>query len=321
MDVLWLTLDRVFNRIAGYYEYWLANLQTCEGINMKIVRTPLYGLHPSKYRKAIWYDRSKCPRKFTAEQLNSYDLIVVEDFFYHASEDWQNVTTPIALFIEDMHGSGDRQLKFAEEAGARFYIYRYDRHFREFHHMLRDNTVSIWCPHSVDTSVFKDYGRKTRDVIHVGIVSKDYPTRQFIVQTLKGKPYFQRIERPPDSMAPLSTKTPVREDYARMLSSAKICPTGGSVYHYPVAKYMEICACNTLLMSDWFDELGDLGFVRGENMVEIHRERFVEQVEYFLAHDGERERIAKAGYELVRERHSGEVRAKGLVQTLQWLLK
>jgi hypothetical protein len=199
--------------------------------------------------------------------------------------------------------------------GVDVVFHRYKKHFEEFRHMIK-NKRSIWFPHSVNTDLFKPRGPKTRDVVMVGITSKHYPMRNHIARTLRDKPYFERIIRPPESLHMLD-KWPIKEDYAEIVASAKICPTGGSIWHYPVAKYFEIPACNTLLMSDWFDELGDLGFIPNENMVVIDSSNLVKQVEWWLEHEDERLRVAENGYKLVLEKHTGAVRAKEFVKYLE----
>jgi spore maturation protein CgeB len=86
-------------------------------------------------------------------------------------------------------------------------------------------------------------------------------------------------------------------------------------------KYFEIPACRTLLIADWFDELGSLGFKDHVNMVKLNKRKLKEQVEYWFTHDKEREEIAKAGEILIQQRHSVDIRARELIEHLEGLDK
>ena len=176
--------------------------------------------------------------------------------------------------------------------------------------------MCIWFPHSVDTEQFLYFGTKCLDVLMVGVTQLPwYPFRAEACRLLENQPYFHKVARPPETRhhAP---KYPVGRDYAELLSSAKICITCGSIYHYPVMKFFEIPACGSLLISDWFPELEMLGFKPDWNMVVADLDNLPKQVEWWLSHDEERRRVSDRGAELVRKYHSTEIRAKQLLNHL-----
>ena len=80
-------------------------------------------------------------------------------------------------------------------------------------------------------------------------------------------------------------------------------------------KYFEIPASKSLLVSNFFDELGDLGFIPDENMVAIDYENLDSQMKRLRT---SYESIAQKGYDLIREKHSTIARAKELIE---WLRK
>ena len=86
----------------------------------------------------------------------------------------------------------------------------------------------IWLPMAVDTDLFKPYGEDSRDVVMLGTVNRSYPVRQLVCNKLMNKSYFEQIPRPLRRTNSWEN-WPVGKDYARVISSAKICPTSGAV--------------------------------------------------------------------------------------------
>lgn len=245
---------------------------------------------------------------------SKYDFIFCDAFFAYLSEEWRKIKIPKAIFIEDVHrGVPKAQIAIAKEHGIPTIFYRFNFAFHKFHKSAKRDFRCIWLPHSANIGRFKDYGEKTIDVLHVGVCPEGpYPWRYGAVQLLKEKPYFELVQRPIEP-GKRDKKWPIDDDYAKLLSSAKICITGGSVFNAPVQKYPEIPASGALLMSNWFPDLGLLGFVDGENMVAYDLENIVKRVEDLLADDKKRIAIATAGAELVRTRHNSKIRAKQFI--------
>jgi len=244
-----------------------------------------------------------------------FDFVMCDAIFAFPRDRWTQVDIPRAVLLEDLHGpSVAQQVRLCQEFGMEVVFHRYNLPLKKFHPDLYDGDCKcVWFPHSIDTSTFRNYGTRSLDILMVGvIVPFYYPVRARACESLKDKPYFHRVERPVETPHPVP-KYPVGQDYAELLSSAKISITGGSIYHYPVMKYFEIPACKTLLMSDWFPELGMLGFEPDRNMVVADLENLPKQVEWWLSHDEERERVSERGAELIQKYHSLEIRAKQFV--------
>jgi hypothetical protein len=253
-------------------------------------------------------------------RLNAdYDWIVSDADFAYVHEDWESVKTPTAIIIEDdaPDGNTKMQMEWARKNKVDVVFHRYKRllkHYSGFNFQ--------YLPHSIDIDFFKDYGLwKKYDVLMVGWhFESHYPYRHRAYELLKDKPYFTEIERPGESPVGKEhenkDKWPIGLDYAKVLNKAKICVTGGLIYDRPVMKYLETAAAKSLIVSNWFDELGDLGFKDGENMVVADYENLDKQMRYLLENDRWKP-IAERGYEMVRKRHNTTVRAKEMVECLK----
>jgi len=75
------------------------------------------------------------------------------------------------------------------------------------------------------------------------------------------------------------------ENYTKFLSQSKIFIFGSSIYNYPLEKYTEGMACNTLVMAPMPLDGKDLHFVPDKNFVEVNQSNFVEKIRYYLKHD------------------------------------
>jgi hypothetical protein len=138
------------------------------------------------------------------------------------------------------------------------------------------------------------------------------------LRRLKDKPYFKRYDKLPETLTKVG-KYPVGIDCVELISSAKIHPTCGIKFHYPVMKYFEIPACGALLIADWFDELASLGSKDNVNMVKLNKKKLKEQAEYWLTHGKQREEITKAGEILIQQRHTVDIRAREFIERLEGL--
>lgn len=139
---------------------------------------------------------------------------------------------------------------------------------------------------------------------------------------MRGRPGFVYHEHPGwRTYSEAERKTAyVGELYAREINRAKMFFTCGSIYDYPLLKYFEVPACNTLLLASSFSELIDLGFVPWVHFVPINEYDFEDMAEYYLNHDNERIMIAQQGYEMVRENHSTSLRARQFVNLVRAIL-
>ena len=115
---------------------------------------------------------------------------------------------------------------------------------------------------------------------------------------------------------------PRGEDYVNAICQGRVFATGSGVLgRAMVFKWFEVPACNTLLMTNLPprspDDMNDLGFKPNVNFVEINANNFLERIQYYLSHPSEAETIAQRGYELIRSKHSQDIRAKQFIDKLK----
>jgi hypothetical protein len=227
---------------------------------------------------------------------------------------------PYGVYVEDVHSLKDfRSSVIKNNITHIFNCYRdaFVKKYPQFAERL------IWLPHHVDLNLFKDLAEpKDIPMLMMGAINYHYyPLRYKILRTLSDNQDFVYHRHP--GYRNISDKEDifVRERYVKEINRAKIFFTCDSKYKYPVKKYYEVLACKTLLLAPDSQELYDLGFRDGENFVSINKHNFLEKAEYYLSNDQERDRIANNGYNLVREKHSTQIRAKELVTIIGEILK
>jgi spore maturation protein CgeB len=169
--------------------------------------------------------------------------------------------------------------------------------------------------------MFKDYGReKNIDVLMTGYHFKEvYPYRDRAYEILKNKKYFKEVQRPSETSYH-SDKWPIAEDFSKLLNSSKINITGGSIFNYPVLKYMEIAASKSLIFSNYFEELSMLGFEPNVNMVEMDFNNLENQIQWWLKHDDKRNELIENAYNLILEKHTVQTRVKYIIEEMEKFL-
>ncbi|WBW96637.1 glycosyltransferase family protein [Oceanirhabdus sp. W0125-5] len=230
-----------------------------------------------------------------------------------------NLTIPFGIIMHDLHYRPNDRIKFVRDNNVKyiFSIYR-DEFYRRF--PFYKNRM-YWIPHFIEPNTFKDYGLpKTIDYLMMGAIANTYPLRAEMLSIMKKEPGFvyhkhpgyRNIENPKEFAG---------TTYAKEINKAKIFLTDGLIYHYPVMKYYEVLACNTLLLAPKSKELLDLGFLPGKHFVSVHRRDFLQKSRYYLAHEEERKEIAKNGFEMVHAKHSAAHRANQFIQMVEKILK
>jgi len=197
----------------------------------------------------------------------------------------------------------------------------YDEHFRTVHYdiifvpdsqILRDmeqrgmnDGQKFLLPLSVDTGVFYDrHLEKTIDVASpIGV-----PNR-----------YRKRLKELIDNLdLKTATKRVFFDNYVNRLNESKIIVTSNHRSHHLSFKYTETLACGTLIMGDRPTDLDTTGFKDGEHLILYDSfDDMEKKIEYFLAHDKEREAIAKNGMEFVRKYHSNRVRVAEMIEMIR----
>jgi len=171
-----------------------------------------------------------------------------------------------------------------------------------------------WLPFSVDTEVYRNLGKsRPIDVFFVGsgLTRPDiYPGRvpvRDLIRQMRVKSYTSRI---------------IRWEYVKKLNKVKIGVASNSIYNFVGMRYTEIPACGAMLLADWGEDLERLGFRSKENFVLYDRMKGLKaRIRQYLADPVARERIAKAGMEMVRERHNNVKRVQEFTQIIEKVLK
>jgi len=325
MKILWVAVDRS-TRVASHMFGDLA-LKVSEYVDTDFVVRNTNNLKFGQYFRNATHKKIKDKPLLNPDKINkTYDFVVVDGISAFVTEEWRKIKIPKAFIVEEMHHPIWQEI----ENGVKF---KFDFLFHKYYNALYDKHPKIknkfgnviYLPHCVNHNVFKPSSFKMIDVLLTGVVhQKVYPIRFKANSHLSKKKYFTRIARPADKSPNIIKKNddrwPIGKQYADLLSISKISITGGSKLHYPVMKFFEILSSGSLLVSDYFKELGTLGFEPGKNMVKIKcgsPEQLDKQMRDLLNDVDKRCEIANNGRKLILERHTVDIRAKQLIDSLE----
>lgn len=248
------------------------------------------------------------------------DLIFFDDFTKNKTMyGLEQVDIPKGVLYWDVHTTQNefRAFVWKNRIDLIFSFYRdaFSEFFPEFRKKLQ------WLPNHAYTVEFKDYElEKEIDFLLMGALSdRIYPLRTRIGREMAGLKGFVHHNHPGyrDFTRDEEPDMLVGEAFAREINRAKIFFTDDSIFGYPIAKYFEVPACNTLLLASGSQELRDLGFIDGVTFVEVNEQNYLKRAYYYLEHEEERLKIARRGYDMIRERHTTAVRAREFVGYVQ----
>ncbi|EOR22083.1 hypothetical protein A499_19878 [Niallia nealsonii AAU1] len=229
---------------------------------------------------------------------------------------------PFGIIMHDLTYQMDQRRAFIRENNVKYIFTHYRDTFLEWYPEFKDKM--IWFPHYVNIDVFKDFNQqKTIDYLMMGAVHPTiYPLRQKILDEMKHLPNFIYHAHPGYFHKQYDEKSfKVASSFAQEINKAKMFFTCDSIYHYPVMKYYETLACNTLLLASCTKEIKDLGFIPGVHFIEINEDNFMRKANYHLRnYDTLGKKIALNGYKMVRQKHSVQVRAKQLLDHIEVIL-
>jgi tetratricopeptide (TPR) repeat protein len=160
-----------------------------------------------------------------------------------------------------------------------------------------DGVPARWLPWGIDPRLFHDRGLdRTIDVAFVGIVDANRPKRAAALAELRRRFDVLTLGDDPTRRLPES-------EMARVFGSAKIV-FNESVLGDVNFRTFEAMACGALLLTERTGNgLRDL-FTPGTHLAAYGPDDLLEQAEWFLARDAEREHVARAGAETVAARHT-----------------
>ena len=221
------------------------------------------------------------------------------------------------IFADDVH-------KFKELKEKNYYEY-FDKIFVTYYNPFIklypniDISKIIWCPHSYTSDYLIDYNEQPINKIFLsGAMGLLYPTRKYMLKLfLNG--YKDRISylRHPGYKSfdyYVTTKSKVGKSYANLLNHHLCCFTDCLTYGFIVSKYFEIPASGSLLLAvnPKDDKLEKLGFIDEVNYISCTKENLKEKISWILDPKNKItvDKIRKSGMEMVRSKHSIEIRAK-----------
>ena len=262
------------------------------------------------------------PQLLDPEWINEFSIVVLDNFFPWVFEDWENVTIPKVMILEDLHHGEDEEGRniyekcFSERIG-------YDAIFTKYLDSFEENwSVDVpyfHLPHCISDELHKDYQlEKEYEFLMTGTISGCYELRDLVMESLDGKPYFWRIERRPNK----EMAWPYGVDYCKELNKSLMSLGTTSTYKYPVAKFFEIPACHTALVGNYTPELGRLGFKPNENYIHIEIDSDIAKiVEHYLDDYEKLIEITENGYKMVHKKHNTEQRTKEFISYCEEIIR
>ena len=324
LKILFLTVDR--SMMVTKHWGWVQD-ELAKQHEVDFLYQPKHGLKAGALMNKVMRGEIKVEEKIKPhlDKTNKeYDFILTDSSCVFVNGRWDEIDIPKAMIIQDLQYSDKKienpwlQARWAEKQKWDIIFTRYILPFSKYHSALEKISKICWMPHCISFDMFKDYGKKKDiDVLMTGYhMDIFYPYRDKAYKILKDKKYFKEVIRPEET--PKHTKKwPVGKDFSKLLNSSKINITGGSIFNYPILKYMEIASSKSLIFSNFFEELGMLGFEPDVNMVEMDFDNLESQVEWWLEHDNEREEIIENAYRIVKEKHTVQIRVNQIVKEME----
>jgi len=308
INVLWISINRK-GRVTNYFDDFRREFYN----NANVISI----IDGNKHKQPLTQIGNF--RKIGLHELierHSPDILICDSIFAYLQEDWSSVKVPVAIIIEDQH-SNDKSVtsNWLDIAIKNDFIvihrYKFNKYYTDLHNKCR----VFWSPHSINTDIFKDYGlSKEYGVLQTGAIYKIYKTRNIVYDTLKTHKEYHRIVRPVEYT---DKQWPIGVDYAKELNKAYLSVCCGAAVEYPVRKFFEIPACKSVIYGDYFNELGDLGFIPNVNMIQIDISDIPNQIDRLLKNKDKLTEIANNGYALIQDRHTNQIRSIELYNYLK----
>jgi len=289
----------------------------------------------------------------TLENEYSPDVILIEQIF-GGNQGWKRMgerKAPAVMLTTDPHGASKVKLRWINNYKLEASLHRVrgrlpDGRFtrgieKTYGPRVWDGHQCIFFPWSINVEMFKEYYEEREyDVALLGNVHRNtYGVRLQYYNLLSNPPWSEKFKffyspRPAQTRG-VSIEGYrkrgflVKEDYARAISNSQLFVLDSGMRGYPVGKYFEVMACNTMLLANTPADATELGFLPGWNFIELervsrleesHKKALTDKITYYLDNPGEAEKISRRGYHLVRTRHSNVVRARELIRLMEDLI-
>lgn len=188
------------------------------------------------------------------------------------------------------------------------------------------NIEFIYFPFSFNDKIFKDYKLdKEYDIGVFGRISPTlFPMRQRIHDLLRKRTDIKYLYWGPIGDYSDSKNNPSMEDYAKAINKCRITFTDGQHREVLVAKYNELLACKTVLISPRFKKSKDLelhGFIDNENIFYVNYddsdEEIFNKMKDLLDNKEKLDRLTNNSYEFVHTKHTNKARVNELRNLLK----
>lgn len=249
------------------------------------------------------------------------DFILFNDIHKHYSpiiHGIDKLDIPSGMIVHDLHYKPKYRSKLMQNSCFKILLPHYKEAFLKLFPSCEQSMY--WFPHHVNEEVFKDHELvKNIDVLMVGAEFEHlYPMRSAMLKELNMMKGFKTYRHPGYRQIGINEKDIITGiGYAKEINRSKIFVTCHSIFKYPLLKYFEVLACNTLLLAPGSKELSELGFIDNETFVEIDKNNYKEKINYYLMNENERKRIALNGYKLIHSRHTTKIRANELINQIK----
>lgn len=248
------------------------------------------------------------------------DFILLNDFkpdYCPFIRGLRSVNIPVGVIFHDLQYKPSGRRRFIAKENIRYIFTIYRDPFLRMYPEFADRM--IWFPHHVPLETFKDFHQpRIINWLMTGMmIPRLYPLRCQMLSAMAREQGFVHHSHPGYRRVNARNKKFLAGDsYAKEINRAKMVLTCDSTYHFPVLKYFETAACNTLLLAPASKELSDLGFIDGKTFAAVNADNFKRKAYYYLNNEKERKEIAKNGCEMVRKRHSTAKRAEELLEKI-----
>ncbi|MFC5650756.1 glycosyltransferase [Paenibacillus solisilvae] len=237
-------------------------------------------------------------------------------------EGLSRLSIPWGIIMHDLHfnSKGRKDFIHQHHVPVIFTMYRsaFINLYPEFISKMR------WLPHFAHAPIFRDYRMaKSIELLLMGYVErKYYPLRYQMLNHYLDRPGFVHHDHPGYLQFPNITDAWIGVNYAQEINRSRMFLSCDSIFHYPLRKYFEVPACNTLLLAPCNQDLLDLGFEPGKHFVSVSEEDFRDKADFYadLRNEAILTRIARQGFEFVHQRHTTAVRAAEFIRMVNSII-
>lgn len=226
----------------------------------------------------------------------------------HILSDLHKIThIPKVYIMGDYAGLHSNHIgRYREDHKCHVFLNKYNfdmifTHDKFVYYKLKERYPMFHIPFCVDTSVY--YNKKLERDFDVAAMyaakEKIYPDRRKVQNLIRKMVKEKHVNKLKNG------HRTVRWDYIEYLNRAKIFVNNHKDWHIMGVKVFEATACGAMFLTDRIDFMDEYGYIDGEHLVVYKNFNDIEEkIKYYLKHDDEREKIAKAGMKYTVENYN-----------------